>query len=182
VPPTILATDTQGVTTDRAIAYGTRIIGESLPSTITLSNTGGVNLVIGSIGGVNGLAAPFSIMTDNCSAATLAPAGTCTIVVDYSPVTAAVSSDSFDIPSNDPNNSSIAIALSGTSVVQQTIVATDTQGTTTDRAIAYGTVTTDTSVTSTITLSNTGGANLVIGSIGGINSLAAPFSITADTS
>jgi hypothetical protein len=74
--------------------------------------------VIGSVAVANPLAAPFSVEDDNCSTQSLPPAGTCTVVVRYAPSTTGASSDSLDIPSNDPDEPSVTVQLTGTGIAE----------------------------------------------------------------
>lgn len=73
----------------------------------TISNTGGTNLHIGTIPTP---AAPFSIISDNCSGQTLTPSQTCTLTVTFSPRSQGMFSGTISIPSNAATSS---VALSG---------------------------------------------------------------------
>ena len=79
--------------------------------TLTVTNAGDDNLIIGTI---SSPAAPFSVVTDNCSSATLSPQGACTITVRFSPSATGYASDNLSIPSNDPDQPSVQVGLSGT--------------------------------------------------------------------
>ena len=65
------------------------------------------------IGATDPVAAPFSVSADNCSGQTVAPSGSCTITVSFSPTAIVAYTDSFDIPSNDPDEASVTFSLSG---------------------------------------------------------------------
>ena len=86
---------------------------------ITVRNVGSSDLVIGQIGQANPLADPFSFPTDpitlrdQCSGKTLTNNGSCTIGIQFAPTSTAAFSDSFDIPSNDPDESSLTVTVSG---------------------------------------------------------------------
>ncbi len=142
---------------------------------VTVTNQGNGNLLLGTVGGTDALAAPFSLGADTCSDQTLAPDGTCSITVTYAPtpiISGAASlgglslallfmigfgawggrhrlslwpgfvvavlffaaagvvacgdeagpaspeplvhTDSFDIPSDDPNTASVTVSVTGT--------------------------------------------------------------------
>jgi Ca-activated chloride channel family protein len=81
--------------------------------TITIQNKGSLNLNIGPIALADPLGPPFSIENDNCSLKTLAFQRTCTLQVRFSPVNQGAFNDTFDIPSNDPDESSLTVTVRG---------------------------------------------------------------------
>ena len=88
-----------------AYDYGTVTIGNSPTQTFTITNSGGVSAT-GMSG--SGLSAPFIFLggsgypgTGGTCAATLAAAGSCTIVVEYTPSATGLLSDTIDIAYND---------------------------------------------------------------------------------
>jgi len=87
--------------------------GTSVEETVTVSSTGPDDLVIGSVASSDPLDGPFSIVSDNCSGATLPRGSSCQIVVRFSPQSAGTFADHFDIPSNDGANPSVQVAVSG---------------------------------------------------------------------
>ncbi len=92
--------------------------------TFTITNDGDCDLVIGTIDEAD-LAPPFSITDDTCSGQTLAPTiDSCTVTVEFAPTAAGLFSDSFDIPSNDPDESIVTIDLDG-AALDCTITADD---------------------------------------------------------
>ena len=104
--PQIVITDPVAPTTDHQIPFGTVLNNVTSDQTVTVSNSGNADLVVGQIASANPLAAPFSIMADTCSGQSIAPAGSCTLIVRFAPITSGVFSDTFDIPSNDPTTPS----------------------------------------------------------------------------
>ncbi|NTW57814.1 MAG: choice-of-anchor D domain-containing protein [Nitrospirae bacterium] len=132
----ITVTDPVTPVDDHQIPFGTVREGRSVDDVVTVTNAGSGQLVMGSIGLNNTLAGPFSIASDLCSSKTLAAGGTCTITVRFAPptgcanasgtgtsgtsVTASVNtctySDSFDIPSNDPDMQVVTVQVSGSGV------------------------------------------------------------------
>lgn len=92
-------------------ALGDVNVGDQQTATLTIENLGDASL---SLGNLSGLAAPFSIATDACSANELAPAGSCAVTVSFTPASVGVFGDSLDIPSNDPDEPMVSISFSGT--------------------------------------------------------------------
>ncbi len=93
--------------------FGTVAIGGTLEQVITVSNSGAGDLVIENVAAANPLAAPFSIVSDNCSGQTILPGDNCTLTVRFSPIVKGNFSDSFDIPSSDPDTPSVTVMLTG---------------------------------------------------------------------
>lgn len=162
--------------------FGTVTSATTSDHAITLTNVGDGALVIGTIAAADPLAAPFSLPVDNCSAQTLALNANCTITTRFSPTTAVLTSDTFSIPSNDPITPTFSFALSGTGTLQLVPIlsVTDSIAPTNDSTVPFGSVLTGASADATVTVTNTGTANLVIGTIASANPLSAPFSILSD--
>ena len=141
---------------------GTANVGESTTADLTISNVGDADLVI------SGLTASgdFSVASD-CG--TVAPAASCTATVTFTPSADGAASGTLSIASNDEDEASIDIALSGAGVV----LVADVDVSPTE--VAFGDVTVGGSATSEITIANTGNADLSIVSI----AVASPvFSVT----
>jgi len=81
--------------------------------TITIQNKGTLDLNIGQIAWADPLAPPFRITTDNCSMQTLASLQTCTFQVRFAPTDQGSFNDTFDIPSNDPDENPVTVTVSG---------------------------------------------------------------------
>jgi hypothetical protein len=179
----ITVTDSVSPTTDHLVAFGNISVGASAVQTVTIKNTGNANLILGVVGSVNPLGAPFAIKTDTCSSQTLAAAASCSVTLVFAPVSAASFTDSFSISSNDAANSTVTMNVSGagTSVLTPAITVTDSVSPTTDLLVAFGNVTVSALASQTVTIKNSGSANLTIGAIGSSNGLAAPFAITSDS-
>jgi hypothetical protein len=109
--PGILVTDSITPTNDQQIPFGAVTAGSSADATITVTNNGTANLVIGTIASADPLAAPFTILNNTCSGATVAPAATCTLTVHFAPTINGLVSDTFDIPSNLP---AVTLTVNGT--------------------------------------------------------------------
>ncbi len=181
--PAISVTDSVAPATDLSVPFGSVNAGSSASQTVTVTNTGSANLVVGAVGSTNPLAAPFSITNDTCSNQTIAPAAACTIKIAFAPTATGTFTDSFNIPSNDTAKASVAVNVSGTgaAVAVPAITVTDSVAPTTDLSVPFGSIIIGASASQTVTVTNTGTANLIMGAVGSSNPLAAPFSITNDT-
>jgi hypothetical protein len=182
--PAITVTDSVAPTRDQEIPLGSIGTGAQLNQTVTVTNNGNASLVLGSVAVANALLAPFSIIADNCSGQTVAPAGNCTIDVQFEPTAPGDFSDAFDIPSNDPDSdeASLIVSVSGTGIGDPVpnIVVTDNTLPANDRLVPFGNITESTTRDRTITVTNSGSLDLVLGSIAVANPLAAPFSLVTD--
>jgi Ca-activated chloride channel homolog len=89
----------------------------SADRSVQVTNLGTANLVMGQIAQANPLVPPFSIPagTDSCSGVSLAPNASCTVVVRFAPTDPVQSnySDSFSIPSNDADEASLTVNVTG---------------------------------------------------------------------
>jgi VWFA-related protein len=114
-PPSPPSPPTINLSSDN-LAFGNVVLDDVSEQTIWIENTGpaGSDLVIGQIAENNSLAAPFSISTEDCSGAHLAPTQICALKIQFSPTSQGSGlSDSFDIPSNDPDRLSMGVKVSG---------------------------------------------------------------------
>jgi hypothetical protein len=110
----ITVTDTVAPVDDLQLPFATLTAGGSSDELVTVTNDGNADLNVGTIATVNPLAAPFSVVNDNCSSQTVAPAGSCTFTVRFAPAAAGIFNDSLDIPSDDPDENPVTINVSGT--------------------------------------------------------------------
>ncbi len=159
------------ITVTTSVDFGAIIKDTVAEQTVTVTNDGLTDLVIGQIAQANPLAPPFSILTDNCSAQRVAPGVDCTFKVQFAPTTTGnFPPDSFEIPSNDPDMPTVTVSVSGTGVAP-VIMVTDT--------VPFGSVTVNppTPPENTVTISNGGDTGLVLGQI---SQPAAPFSLIID--
>ncbi len=106
----ITVTDSVGLIDDLTILFGDITVGNQEDQTLTISNDGSDDLAIGAIA----LVGPFSIVDDLCSNHTLAPGETCTLTVRFEPDDPGPFNGTFDIPSNDPDEETVTISVSGT--------------------------------------------------------------------
>jgi len=93
-----------------SLNLGSASVGTTAKGTLTLTNAGGANLlislisVVGDAFGVSGITTP----------STIAPGGSATLSVSFSPTTAGNDSGSITITSNDPQTPTMIISLTGT--------------------------------------------------------------------
>jgi hypothetical protein len=129
----------------------------SAAQTVTVTNTGGANLVIGTatIGGTN--AGDFSKSADTCAGATVAPAGTCSVSVRFTPAAAGARSGTLSISSNAAGSPHV-VSLSGTGAAPAIPLTTLT---TTGNPAFAGRLRVGTTSTALITITNTGTNPLV---------------------
>ncbi|MBU0664416.1 MAG: CxxxxCH/CxxCH domain-containing protein [Proteobacteria bacterium] len=171
--PDIQLTDTAGLAYDHGVPFGNLTVNQTASAkTITVTNKGSANLVIGNIATANQLAAPFSILSNTCSGQTLSPAATCTLSVSYTPTTTGILYDSFDIPSNDPNEKIAIVTLSGTGVVPG-IIVTDNVLPADDLQMPFGNAVVTSTNSRIITVTNQGPGSLVFSGI----TTSLPFAI-----
>jgi hypothetical protein len=177
----ISVTDTVNPKDDSLVSFGTVAAGYSSMEAVVVTNNGNANLIIGQIASNDPLAAPFSVALDTCSGVTLAPDSKCDILLRFAPISSGTFTDTFDIPSNDPDHAETVVGVIGTgtfAVPVPHIVVTDSVPPSTDQILAFGTLNMSTASTRTVTIGNDGSVNLVIGQIGQALVLTGPFTIT----
>jgi len=137
------------------------LVSTAAPASIDLvvHNVGGTALQLGAIASGNPLAAPFSILDASDCVAPIVPSGSCNISVRFAPTTEGPFSDTFDIPSDDPDEASVTVTVQGTGVGPDPDIALATP------TVAFGAVVLGNSATQDIMVSNQGGNPLTIGSI-----------------
>jgi VWFA-related protein len=103
-------TPTPNISLQSSLILPGTILDNSVDETFSIRNTGNADLTIGQILPLN---LPFSIVTDTCTNATLAPSRTCSLRIRFSPTIQGPSNETLSIPSNDPDSSTANIGLSG---------------------------------------------------------------------
>lgn len=152
--------------------FGTVITGGVYEKTFTVSNSGGANAI--AITG-SGLAAPFEFKsgsfpgTGGTCTSSLAPAATCTVVVQYTPSTSSVHSDSMDINYNDG-----AMAQTSSRAMQGTGVSAAFLAISGSNPYDFGSVGVFGNLDYSFTITNTGGS---VATALAESGLAAPFSM-----
>ena len=163
--PNIVVTDSVVSNSDLLVPFGTVILNSTSDQTVTVTNTGTADLIIGTVASANQLGVPFSITKDTCSGQTIAPAGSCELTVQFKPIAETSYPDSFDIPSNDPDTPTVTVYVDGTGTATPVphITVTDSVGLGNDHTILFGNVTIGSTSDQTVTVTNTGTADLTIG-------------------
>jgi len=181
--PEIVVSDSISPAGDYQIPFGDVTVGSPLQQHVTITNNGNADLMIGNIAQYNPISFPFSILNDNCSGQTISPSSNCTLTVRFAPSSTGSFNDSFDIPSDDPNENTVTLSVSGTglAVPIADITVTDSVAPTGNLQIPFGDVTESSSSQHTVTITNNGNADLTIGNIAQNNTVALPFSILNDS-
>jgi hypothetical protein len=108
-----------GVVPTTPIEFGFVNVGSSsAPVTFTVTNTGNIPLVIGTIRSSN---AEFIVSNDTCSRRVTPPGKSCKLDVVFAPSTDGTRTGILSIPSNDPDSGYVTAALSGTGVDDTTV-------------------------------------------------------------
>lgn len=164
------------VASPTSLSFGNQGQGTTSASqSITVSNLGDANLILGTVTKEGSHPGDFTVTTDACSGGTVVPAGTCTISASFSPTATGSRSASLRIPSNDAY-SPHTIPLSGNGIVNGPGISLSAT------TLNYGNVKLGTtSATKGVVVTSIGSSSLNIGtvSLGGTN--ASEFSITSNT-
>jgi hypothetical protein len=172
--PDIRVTDSVAPVDDLLVPYGDVLTATSVDETVGVTNDGNADLTIGTLTQPD---PPFSVLNDTCTGLTLIPTAVCTLTVRFAPTATGAFSKSFNIPSNDPVDNLVTMNVSGTGV-SPAISITDTIPPTDDKAIPFAPTTVATTTDETVTVTNSGTADLIIGTL---TQPAAPFSVLNDT-
>jgi len=97
------------------INYGSINVGSSSAAiTVIITNTGTANLVIGAITLAGSNPGDFVVSSDNASGKSLPPGTVTTVQVSFKPTATGLRNASLQIPSNDPDEATVNVTLSGT--------------------------------------------------------------------
>jgi hypothetical protein len=118
--PEITINDSVAPVDDLNVPFGDITEFNSSDHRVTVKNDGNAELVIGDITQVDQLSTPFSTFNDTCSWQNVTPTETCSFTVRFSPTTTGYFTNIINIPSNDLNETIIAVALSGTGLSSST--------------------------------------------------------------
>ncbi len=162
----VAAPSTPNISVATTVAFGNVDINGNDTQTVTVTNSGTANLVIGNLASGDALAAPFSLpaANDTCSGATVLATQTCTFDVRFAPIAGdeGPNTDSFDIPSNDPDTASVTVNVTGTGGLPD-IAVTDQDGVdANDHLVQFGDVQTNSPSDKTVTITNNGPGDLHI--------------------
>jgi len=97
--------------------FGPISIGSSAFQVFEISNTGGADIVIGTVT-LSGTDFTIKQGKDTCSGKTVLPSGKCTGEVIFSPTTEGLKNANLSIPSNDPDTPSLVVTLTGEGTLQ----------------------------------------------------------------
>jgi uncharacterized repeat protein (TIGR01451 family) len=129
----------------------------STTRTVTITNAGTASLTILNLT-ISDSQFSLASTSDNISGLTLAPSEFVTIYLVFTPTATGAQSANLTITSNDPDKSSVDVALSGTGTLQQISVEPD--------SLDFGDVLRGTtSPAKSVRVTNTGSANLTIGTL-----------------
>lgn len=156
-----------------SLNLGSQLVGfVNGPDNVTLTNSGGDQLVIGSITLGGSDLTDFEVISDNCSGQLLPSAGSCQIQVLFRPTATGARGANLSIPSDAPTTPDV-VALSGTGV--QPELAQSAQN------LDFGTqLVGSTSDSLQLNLGNSGSAPLTFGVFAITGGQAAEFSLLAD--
>lgn len=171
VTATFLSTAPDITVTPTTIPFGNVNVGSTSDRTVSVRNDGNANLTIGTI---TNPSSPFSKVSDGCSGQTLSQSSSCTITVRFSPTSIGSFDSTFNIPSNDPDENPVTVALTGTGTSAGSPDITVLPTTT----LSFPNISVGATADQTLTVKNEGTANLIIYTI---TSPSAPFSIVAGT-
>ncbi len=92
------------------------VIGAVAEQELTVSNQSDVPVTIGTVGLIDPLEAPFSIVADSCSGVSLGAGQACFVTAAFESNVSDSFSDSFDIPTENPAQPSITVPVTASSV------------------------------------------------------------------
>jgi hypothetical protein len=95
---------------------------------LTLTNGPGGTIQIGDVAGANSLAAPFMVVSDNCSNASLAANESCTVRVRFAPTSTGNYTESFNVPVVAPTVVNHTIDVEGSSAETHTVTVASGNG------------------------------------------------------
>ncbi|MCX7751032.1 MAG: choice-of-anchor D domain-containing protein, partial [Candidatus Bipolaricaulota bacterium] len=138
-------------------SFGSVVVGqEGPPLTVTVQNVGCANLLVGTASLTGANLGEFEIRSDSVSGQTIPAGGSRTLQVVFKPTSTGAKAATLRIPSSDPQNPVVTVALSGTGVAPQISV--------TPLAHDFGAVLVGQESSSlTVTVSNEGSAPLSVG-------------------
>jgi hypothetical protein len=157
-----------------AHSFGDVAVGTNALQTFAVRNVGNADLHVSATSLVGGDVSQFAI-TQGGAPFTIAPGATQNLTVRFAPVTGGTKATTLRVSSDDPNEASLDVALSGVGA------------TTPDISVApashdYGNVPTGTSVTRSFTVSNTGTGDLLVGTSSLAGTDAGAFAIVSGQS
>jgi hypothetical protein len=156
------------ITTQSSVDFGSVIVSQNETRSLTVQNSGGATLQISS---TTIAPAAFTIVSGG-GTQTIAPGGSATVQLRFTPATNGPVAGSLTITSNASNAPTMIVTLSGTGLAQASSIVLSAS------ALDFGAVSTSSTSMRTLIVQNTGNAALNISSqsIGGMH--AADFTVT----
>ncbi|MGD9583164.1 MAG: IPTL-CTERM sorting domain-containing protein, partial [Lysobacterales bacterium] len=156
------------------LAFGNVLVGStSAVQSLTVANPGSAPL---NVSAISAAAAPFTLTGGTCGAVpfAVAAAGSCTLDYTFSPTATGAANQLITLTSDAPPASDNQFSLQGSGVAPGIGIS--------PASLAFGNVLVgQTSAAQTVTLSNTGTANLTLGTLALSGANAADFALSADT-
>src|SRR5262245_14777047 len=164
------------LTSGDAVSFGSPLVGSPVTQTFTIRNVGDGDLVLSSID-PSSLPAGFSL-AQGLGATTLHSTDVTTFVVQFNASSHGVFGGVLHVLSNDSDEGSFDVNLSGTATVPEIRVFAGSAELTSGDTVNFGTTGLNTPVTRTFTIQNAGDGNLVVSGFDG-SSLPAGYSLVA---
>lgn len=99
------------ITASGSFDFGELPQGSGSQQQVVIANAGDADLAIS---GISQPAHPFSLVSDDCSAQTLAPTNNCQITLAFYPTSVGTNNDALILYSNDPDQPALSLPVSGT--------------------------------------------------------------------
>jgi hypothetical protein len=116
VPISTLPTQRSSILAPSGLGFGEVATSSSRNLNLIMNNTTDANINVDPI--TVGPSAPFDIIDDGCGSTTLHPGDTCTVTVQFSPVSTGNFYGYFLIPTDDPEAATLRVNLSGAGVTE----------------------------------------------------------------
>lgn len=153
--------------------FGVVFVGDSSALTTQIDNTGTADLTVSGVATSGGTSAEFSISAP-ATPFTVAAGGSQTVTVTYAPVDPGTDSGALEITSDDPDEPTVSVTLSGTGELAPVAdINLDPS------SLDFGTVTVGNTSTLTSQIQNLGTADLEVTAIGPTGGTSAEFSVSA---
>jgi len=174
--PVISVSDSSGDSNDQSIDFGSIIANTTTTATFTISNTGTDALVISRLI----VSGDFTLDVINGSGSSddfsIAAGSSRTITASFSPDNAGYHTGSVTIMSNDTEQSSVTLNMTGTAEQSQSDITVSSAGNDiSGETLDFGDILRNITSTKTITIANNGSENLIISDI----DIDSPFTIVS---
>ena len=99
-----------------SLDFGSAAVGSSQTLSVNISNIGDADLVIGALSITDITGSGFLFGAENCDGVVLLSGESCSIAIEFNPLTEEAFESTLVIPSNDPNTAQLNISLTGSSL------------------------------------------------------------------